>query len=70
MIGQVDIQFYSKQCTEVMRTINWKKKNGIKAIYNSSVLETKTSSQFQENAWVFAGPFLMVTWHMQGSYKF
>ena len=39
-----------------------RKKNGIKAIYNSSVLETKTSSQFQENAWVFAGSFLMVTW--------
>lgn len=47
-LAKFDIRFYCKQCTEVMRTINWKK-NGIKAINNSSVLETKTSSQLQES---------------------
>lgn len=61
-LAKFDIRFYCKQCTEVMRTINLKK-NGIKAINNSSVLETKTSSQLQENAWVYAGSFFMVTWH-------
>lgn len=48
-LAKFDIRFYCKQCTEVMRTINWKKKNGIKAINNSSVLETKTSSRLQES---------------------
>lgn len=48
-LAKFDIRFYCKQCTEVMRTINGKKKNGIKAINNSSVLETKTSSQLQES---------------------
>ena len=47
-LAKFDIRFYCKQCTEVMRTINLKK-NGIKAINNSSVLETKTSSQLQES---------------------
>lgn len=47
-LAKFDIWFYCKQCTEVMRTINLKK-NGIKAINNSSVLETKTSSQLQES---------------------
>jgi len=40
-----------------------KRKKSRPLINNSSVLETKTSSQLQENAWVCTGSFFMVTWH-------